>query len=510
MPCTLDDEVVTAGRALLHETDGVTLIYDVLDQAATRHHLSDAWLVLHSEPLGPQIFRRGRLPVGAERAAQLIARPPGVYGDPADPDPATGAALAGICEMALRPYSWSTAAARDPESGLSSRSVIDAALKRAAACAARYGWSSTAVLLTTAGDGEPLARWADLTSALHTALRVGDEAGVAGPRTAMAILGNAGPDAVRPFVARVRAALSAAGSGGTDLLVATASAPRDSLDPAELRRLAWERLGGVGAEPASSAADPSGAEIELRSLPGVVSVAYAPNSGDERLTVVALEVSEALRDEVRERVRRHFGHDDVELISVRPTGRSRDWAARVSPDGAPSHDTAGKGSGNGSGNGSGKASTQHADAGGGIPPLLSATAPGAPATEASGATARVTLLAATFDPDRGVSEVSLAVGAARGTGRAPAGPLAGGAQATLTALGALGFEVPFYLVSAERAPAVPGDPVIVVLSPRRDAATTAGVAERIGVAIGVHDVETASRATLGALNRYLTARPARS
>lgn len=118
----------------------------------------------------------------------------------------------------------------------------------------------------------------------------------------------------------------------------------------------------------------------------------------------------------------------------------------------------------------------------------------------------MTLVDASFDAARGISEVSLSYGTARGTGRAPAGPLVGGAQATLTALGALGMDVPFYLVSAERMQGAPGDAVVVVLAPRAASGTSHGSSERIGVATGERDVDAASRATLGALNRFLAKR----
>jgi hypothetical protein len=123
----------------------------------------------------------------------------------------------------------------------------------------------------------------------------------------------------------------------------------------------------------------------------------------------------------------------------------------------------------------------------------------------------VVLLSAAFDVAHGTSEVSLAFGAARGTGRAPAGPLAGGAQATLNALSALSIDVPFYLASVEQAHGVPGQPVVVVLAPKRtgrdQGAQSGGPVERLGVASDPEDVVAASRATLGALNRHLARAP---
>jgi hypothetical protein len=142
--------------------------------------------------------------------------------------------------------------------------------------------------------------------------------------------------------------------------------------------------------------------------------------------------------------------------------------------------------------------------------VIAATAPAtAPATEA-GVEDRVTLLCAEFDADTGASEVRLARADAVGIGRASVGALAGGAQATLAALADLGLEVPYYLVSAERAHTVPGEPVVVVLAPVRSAASRAAgslppLAERIGVATGDAESAAASRATLNALNRFLSA-----
>ncbi len=111
---------------------------------------------------------------------------------------------------------------------------------------------------------------------------------------------------------------------------------------------------------------------------------------------------------------------------------------------------------------------------------------------------RVALVRADFLSDTGVCEVELSAGEIRGVGRAAYGPLIGGAVATLDALRQVGMDPPFYLLSACRVSVVPDAPTVVVLRP------VAGGKDRIGIAHREHDVESASRATLSAVNRDLT------
>lgn len=493
-PAATSAEITSLAAALTDTTDGVALVYSVLDGLVDRHGLSDAFLVLRPGSLGTQLFRAGRSVPATEATPALLDRPVGLYTEPDVLDPTSRAALAGICNLAVTAHVARRKAATDDRSGLASREVIEGALSRAAASSARYGWPFTAVLLTTAGDGPADQRWLALCEALRAAGRIGDELGVAGPGSAWAILGNAGPDVVRPFVARVRAALSAGGAGGVDLLVATATAPAETVDPTELRRLAIERLAeaggearldvGGGDEPGAEGdepTDPSELELSLRELPGVVGVGRSGAADGSRLTVVALDPSDTLRASVARLARepnRGSGTDVVVAGAAAPS-------ASPPPSPAPVPATPGPAASNGTS----------------APPLLAATAPGSD-TPTEGRRDRVGLLRAEFDPLRGLSEVSLTFHGARGTGRVPAGPLAGGAQATLVALGALGVELPFYLFSAERAHGIPGEPVVVVLAARHGT-DRLQVGERIGVATGADEVEASSRATLGALNRYL-------
>jgi hypothetical protein len=110
---------------------------------------------------------------------------------------------------------------------------------------------------------------------------------------------------------------------------------------------------------------------------------------------------------------------------------------------------------------------------------------------------RVALVRTDFNVHEGVSEVELAFGGRTGVGRSGSGALIGGAEATLGALRELGYEVPFFLVAVNSIATVRGWPVIVTLRSLSDEG------DRIGIAQSNGDLESAARATLDALNRYL-------
>jgi len=527
------------------DLDGVELSYLVLYEVVKRYDLESACLVLCPDGLGPQLFIHGTEPVPPERVSELLARPPGLYTEPDVVDPSQSVALAAMCTLALGAHAARRAAAVDTASGLASRQVIGAALSREAARSARYGWPFVVVLLAVAGeDGD--RRWPTLSRAVRQALRVGDEAGVAGSGRALAILGNAEADVARPFAARVGSALADEGAGDVELLVATSRAPQESVDPEELWRLASERmaeLGGSGSPPAAGTLGPLpySLELEIRALPGVVlvrspgavlvrSMAEEVPAG-RRVVVVAVEPPGSFDSELSKLLAEQSAEVEVTVI---PAGgdqveeRERGWDGigngngiadetgsvlrslvdlRVGDPGeherAAQPPTAGSYLQYGSIGAKGHASPGSRSPDGADDPPGGFGSVG----EQPAGAPRVRLLAASFDPGTGMSEVDLGLGAARGKGRAVVGPLVGGAQATLVALGALGIEVPYYVVSVERAPSVPGDPVVVVLAPRHASEEHGDpigpVVERIGVASGADTVEAASKATLCALNRYL-------
>jgi hypothetical protein len=112
-------------------------------------------------------------------------------------------------------------------------------------------------------------------------------------------------------------------------------------------------------------------------------------------------------------------------------------------------------------------------------------------------TSRVALVRADFNADDGICEVQLSYDGRTGLGRAGSGQLFGGAEATLTALRDLGFDIPFYLLAAVSVATVRGWPVIVTLrSPSSDR-------DMLGIAQSERDLVSSSMATLDALNRFL-------
>lgn len=192
-------------------------------------------------------------------------------------------------------------------------------------------------------------------------------------------------------------------------------------------------------------ADRAQLELELRLLPGVVNVGTA---ADGALTVVALEPGASLAEVATRTTQLHAVEAPVSVVDLSPSAR-RD---------------------NGTGH-----------------------------------RGRVALLRAGFDPATGTTEVELAHRQRHGSGLAASGPVVGAVEATLAALRDLGVEVPFYLLGAgpPGSPAVAG-PVPVVLVVLRPVGTSATPGERIGVARGASEEEAAARATLAALNRFLS------
>lgn len=492
------DDLQVLAACLSEGPDGITLAYRLLDRMAGRYRLERASLVVHPPSLGPQVFVQDRRAPGADVLRDFLTRPPGLYGRgrAGEPGPEVGAAMAGCCELALAAQvsgAVSDVAGGRPPIG---RPAVELALARAASRSARHGWPVTALLVGLAAEATGLADREELAAGLASVARIGDEVGDAGEGRVLAVLGGAGPEVASVLVDRLATELAAAGFDAGALAVATVRMPDETVDPEEVWRLAAERLAARGASPIVTewtGTVPSALELELRSLSGVVAVGAGGDGpdGTAELTVVALEKDEGLDAKVRRRVAERFGEGVVSVVTV---GLDRP------PEGPPL--------------GGWRA---HLDNG--------SDAPSAPAVASDGQARgdlrtahrhdrtadprpRVAFVAARFDPSTGASEVTVARGAAQATGRASAGPLAGGAQATLAALGVLGVEVPFYLLSVERARSVPGEPVVAVLAPRHPEPQANGssrgrMPDRIGVASGSEEVEAASRATLAALNRFL-------
>ncbi|MHB1585170.1 MAG: hypothetical protein ACYC0E_15615, partial [Acidimicrobiales bacterium] len=120
-------------------------------------------------------------------------------------------------------------------------------------------------------------------------------------------------------------------------------------------------------------------ELELRLLPGVVNVGSTADGG---ITVVALDPTPSLVEAATRTARLHSVEDPVSVVALSPPARRRALRGRVA------------------------------------------------------------LLEVAFDPATGTTQVELAHHDRRGTGRAPSGPVAGAAEATLAALRDVGADLP--------------------------------------------------------------------
>jgi hypothetical protein len=133
--------------------------------------------------------------------------------------------------------------------------------------------------------------------------------------------------------------------------------------------------------------------------------------------------------------------------------------------------------------------------------ILEEASAAAPVRTGNGA--RITLAVAEFNEHDGISEVHLSYAGRIGVGRAGSGPLIGGAEATLAALRDLGNVIPFYLMGVTKVDTVIGCSVIVAFRSLSDDD------DRMGIARAPSDLMSSAKATLDALNRYVSMDPER-
>lgn len=227
--------------SLLHkaaETPGIDVIYEALDLVAEHFHLEDAVVMVPSEVLGRQAFRLGRLPLGPAQLAALGDGTTFVSVPDAVPE-SLQRLVSGLSEVALSTHLAQRHLIRDPATGLLSRGVFNEALRSAAAQSSRYGWIFTVMVLRVAGEEPPVRQVRRLGYAFGRALRTGDTGGRLRGATFTALLPNATADSLHALVGRFS---EESGVPIESVQFASATAPKDSVDPAELFRLAGSRL----------------------------------------------------------------------------------------------------------------------------------------------------------------------------------------------------------------------------------------------------------------------------
>ena len=228
---------------------GIGFVYSVLDVLVTRFGLDDATVVLTDDALGTQAFRHGR------RQADLDSLPKGglesgVFTVPDIVPEVVRDAVRSVCQLALSLHLARYSAAHDALTNISNRRTFDTALQTAAVQSSRYGWAFTLILadlnaLKVINDTSGHAVGDDVLRmfgfALRRSVRTGDTAARIGGDEFAVILANAEGSEVDSFLERLRSLIVPSGIV-IEFSVGTATAPRDSTDPAELFRIADARL----------------------------------------------------------------------------------------------------------------------------------------------------------------------------------------------------------------------------------------------------------------------------
>ncbi|HEY5266652.1 MAG TPA: GGDEF domain-containing protein [Acidimicrobiales bacterium] len=228
---------------------GIGFVYSLLELVAKRYSLSDVTVTLFHEMTGVQSFRLGQKNVDLDVFAQQGSLV-GVICNPDVVPESERDAIRTACQLSLSLHLARYSSARDHLTNIANRRSFDSTLETAAARSSRYGWPFTLVLadlndFKAVNDRLGHARGDDLLRrfgfALRSSVRKGDAAARIGGDEFAVILSNAEGHEVTGFLDRLRSNLASAGNV-IEFSVGTASSPRDSVDPAELFRIADARL----------------------------------------------------------------------------------------------------------------------------------------------------------------------------------------------------------------------------------------------------------------------------
>lgn len=228
---------------------GIGFVYSLLELVAKRYGLKDVIVTLVHDTTGVQSFRLGRLNVGSDFMVQH-GNSAGVICDPDVVPENERTAIRTACQLSLSLHLARYSSGRDPLTNISNRRSFDTTLEAAAARSSRYGWPFTLVLadlneFKAVNDRLGHARGDDLLRkfgfALRSSVRQGDAAARIGGDEFAVILSNAEGQESAGFTDRLRTNLKSTGDL-IDFSIGTASSPRDSVDSAELFRIADARL----------------------------------------------------------------------------------------------------------------------------------------------------------------------------------------------------------------------------------------------------------------------------
>jgi diguanylate cyclase (GGDEF)-like protein len=259
-------QLADLSHLLAVSTSGLAFIYEALELLVAHYGLRDAVVVLEDTPIGRQVFRAGRRPIGrlqsgsgsrdrhagAAWARTMLTAGSGVHVDPPVLDASTAAYIESLIMVALRLDMLHHDATHDALTGLLNRRSYELMLRQAVARTERYGWPFALVLLDlddfkrindrlghAAGD----AALRSLGGALRQSLRGGDVAARLGGDEFALLIANGSETVLAPLTRRLEGALNRAVPGaGLRFSVGMACYPSDAENIEELCRLADQRL----------------------------------------------------------------------------------------------------------------------------------------------------------------------------------------------------------------------------------------------------------------------------
>jgi GGDEF domain-containing protein len=234
------DRLISLLHRVAVEGTGLDMIYEALSLVAERFALEDVVVAIRHETAGLQAFRLQRRVIGRSELDRIEGGTT-FLSVPDTVPPAAQKLVTGIAEVAFSTHLAQRHVVRDPLTGLLSRGVFNEALRAAAAQSSRYGWVYTVMVLRTDDGGTTPSELEvrRLGHAFARALRTGDTGGRLYGATFAALLPNATSDSLRPLVRRFA---EESGSEIDAVRIGSATAPKDSVDPAELFRMASSRV----------------------------------------------------------------------------------------------------------------------------------------------------------------------------------------------------------------------------------------------------------------------------
>jgi diguanylate cyclase (GGDEF)-like protein len=247
-------------RDLVAGEIGLVAIRDWLRDRREAWNVRDVVVVSEGDRLGRQVFRAVDGALGTGWAARVARQAPvGVYTDPDVPLPESErVAAAQLCYLALQLDVADHLSSTDPLTGLHNRGGFEAALRGATENAARYGWSTTLVLIDLDHFKAMNDRFGHLVgdqvlrcvaTELSRVLRRGDVAARVGGDEFALLLAAVDHDELEALMRRLADAIARCGPHPVTCSWGAAATPERSTRPTDLYQAADTELYAAKSRP---------------------------------------------------------------------------------------------------------------------------------------------------------------------------------------------------------------------------------------------------------------------